>query len=71
MNPRGEFLQAFFRIIELREVPYCILRNYDDVFANTDSDVDLAVEPQQMQPLNECLAEAAATSGHRLVPRSN
>jgi len=67
MNPRGEFLQALFRILEQRDVPFCILRNYENVYADIRSDVDLVVESHQVHPLQGCLAEAAASTGHHLV----
>ena len=67
MSPRREFLMALFRLLEQRSVPYCVLRNYADIYEDTSSDIDLAVEPEQVLRLKDCLAEAALASDHRLV----
>ena len=67
MNPRGEFLSALFRILEEHSVPYCVQRNYENIYAESDSDIDLAVEPEHVASLNECLAKAAVTANYRLI----
>jgi hypothetical protein len=70
MNPRKEFLLALFRILDRKPVPYCVLRNYANIYENTLTDVDIAVEPEQVLRFKECLAEAAAASNHHLVLRA-
>ena len=67
MNARREFLEALFRILNQKTVPYCVLRNYQNIYDDPSSDVDLAVEPEDVQRLRDCLTEAAAASHHRLV----
>ena len=55
MSPRKEFLRALFRILEQKAVPYCVLRNYANIYENTSSDVDVAVEPQHVLRFKDCL----------------
>jgi thymidylate kinase len=69
-NPRKEFLSSLFRILDQKEIPYCVLRNYQNIYENTTSDIDLAVEPEQVLKVKQCLAEAAAASNHRFVLRA-
>ena len=70
MSPRREFLMALFRLLEQRSVPYCVLRNYANIYEDTSSDIDLAVEPEHVLRLKDCLAEAALASNHHLVLRA-
>src|SRR5947208_8411292 len=70
MSPRGEFLSALFTILERHGVGYCVLRNYQDLYDDESSDVDLAVQPEEVPALEAALAEAADASGHRLVQRA-
>src|SRR5256885_1345397 len=70
MSPRGEFLIALFRILERDGVGYCVLRNYENLYDDNSSDVDLAIQPEDVQGLRNGLAEAAAASGHRLVQQA-
>jgi len=70
MIPRAHFLQALFQILDRQAVPYCVLRNYANIYENTSSDVDVAVEPEHVLRFKNCLAEAAAASSHHLVLRA-
>jgi thymidylate kinase len=70
MNPRKEFLLGLFRNLAERQVPYAVVRNYDDIFDNTSTDVDLAVEPEELNRLVQCLAETAVATGHVEVLRA-
>jgi hypothetical protein len=70
MSPRKEFLLALFRILDQKAVPYCVLRNYANIYENTSSDVDVAVEPEHVLRFKDCLTEAAAASNHHLVLRA-
>ena len=70
MSPRQEFLLALFRILDQKAVPYCVLRNYANIYEDTPSDVDVAVEPEYVLRFKDCLAEAAAASTHHLVLRA-
>src|SRR3954470_23921914 len=70
MSPRGEFLSALFKILERHGVGYCVLRNYENLYEDESSDVDLAVQPEDVPGLEVSLAEAGDASGHRLVQRA-
>lgn len=70
MNPRREFLTALFRILDERAVPYCVLRNYNNIYDDTSSDVDLAVESEHVLNLKACLGEAAVATNHHFVLRA-
>jgi len=70
MNPRKEFLLALFQTLEERKVPYVVVRNYDDIFESSSSDVDLAVEPEELNHFIQCLAETALATGHVEVLRA-
>jgi hypothetical protein len=70
MSPREQFLLALFRILDQKAVPYCVLRNYANIYENTSSDIDVAVEPEHVLRFEDCLAQAAAASNHHLVLRA-
>ena len=70
MSPREEFLRSLFRILDQKTVPYCVLRNYTHIYEDTGTDVDVAVESEQVLRFKGCLAEAAAASNHQLVLRA-
>ena len=70
MNPRKEFLLTLFRLLEQKAVPYCVLRNYANIYEDNSSDIDLGVEPEQVLRLKDCLAEAARASNHHFVLRT-
>jgi len=69
-QPRKEFLTALFRVLDEKRVPYCVLRNYDAIYEEGPSDVDLGIEPEHLLSMKDCLAEAAAATGHHLVLRA-
>src|SRR5436190_2248331 len=64
---RVEFLTALFRILEGRSIPYCVLRNYHNIYEDTSSDVDLAVEPEELARLKQALDDAAQHSGYSFI----
>src|SRR3954447_11171110 len=70
MNARKEFLGILFDVLERKAVPYCILRNYKNIYGDLSSDIDLIVEPENLGRLKECVDEAASGSGHFLVHRA-
>src|SRR5690349_11119779 len=70
MRARAEFLGILFEVLERESLPYCILRNYERIYDDGASDVDLIVEEAQVEQLQECLSEAARRSGHFLVHRA-
>src|SRR5262245_23987231 len=70
MNARKEFLLGLFRNLAERQIPYAVVRNYDDIFDNLNTDVDLTVEPEVLDRLTECLAESAVATDHVEVSRA-
>ncbi len=64
MSPRKEFLLALFRSLEERQVPYAVARNYDDIYENHSSDVDVTVEPEELNTFVECLRNAAVEADY-------
>jgi hypothetical protein len=70
MSPRKDFLLALFRLLDQKAVPYCVLRNYADIYEDESSDIDLAAEPEYVLRLKDSLAEAASASNHHLVLRA-
>ena len=67
MNARREFLAALFRILERDSVPYCILRNYENIYEDASSDIDVAVEPKHVRRFRQALNDAAEFSGFSLI----
>ncbi len=68
-SPRQEFLTALFRILEQKAICYCVLRNYQNLYADASSDVDVLVAPADVGRTEDCLAEAASASNHLFVQR--
>jgi len=69
MSARKEFLVKLFEGLEERGVPYCVLRNYEKLYEDAASDVDLLAERKHLSKVEECLSAAAEISGYRLVQR--
>src|SRR6266478_551343 len=67
---RRTFLTALFQALEREGVPYCVLRNYEEIYDDASSDVDLAVEPEDIERLTNSLEEAAKASDYRFVHRA-
>ena len=55
MSPRKEFLRALFRILNEKSVPCCVPRNCANIYENTSSDVDVAIEQHQVLRFKDCL----------------
>src|SRR6266404_4501433 len=70
ITARRKFLTALFQSLEGENVPYCVLRNYEKIYDDESSDVDLAVEPEDVKRLSRSLEEAAEASGFRFVHRA-
>jgi len=70
MSTRRELLTHLFRLLEVRQVPYCVLRNYEDLFEDSSSDVDLLTEPNRATEVIECCIEAGTLTGQSLVQRT-
>jgi hypothetical protein len=67
MNSRENFLTGLFRLLEANEVPYCVLRNYENIFTDDSSDIDLILEKRHLAGFTESLHAAAAAADHRFV----
>jgi hypothetical protein len=63
LKTRRRFLLAFFELLDQKDVPYCVLRNYENVYEDASSDVDIVVEPAHLESFKQCLDAAAAASG--------
>lgn len=69
-HSRQNFLTELLHSLEAKALPYCILRNYDNIFADETTDVDLIVEKKDMARFTEILHAAAAATGQRFVHRA-
>ncbi len=67
MTSRENFLTGLFRLLEANGVPYCVLRNYENIFADDSSDIDLILEKRDLARFRESLHAAAVASDHRFV----
>ena len=67
MNPRREFLTTLFADLDANGVRYCVMRNYAELYAAQDTDVDLLVSPYSRECFEACLRAAAARTGFRFV----
>ena len=70
MSSRREFLLQLFRFLDERSVAFCVLRNFDEVFAPGTSDVDLLTRSADVPIVRRACDDAAAATGHRLVQRT-
>lgn len=69
-HSRQNFLTELLHSLEAKALPYCILRNYDNIFADETTDVDLIVEKKDVARFAEILHAAAAATGQRFVHRA-
>jgi hypothetical protein len=70
MRTRRDFLDEVFRRLEEQALPWCVLRNYGNLFEDSASDVDLLTTPGHAAAvLAVCRASAPAT-GHVLVQQA-
>ncbi len=67
MNSRRSFLNGLFRSLEADGLPYCVLRNYEGIFTDATSDVDLILEKGDLGRFAKILHAAAGVSGHRFI----
>ena len=70
MKSRRDFLEKLFDLFERNSVPYCVLRNYEDIYTDPNSDVDLCAEASELARVSHCLAEAALATGYRLLQQT-
>lgn len=67
MNPREDFLLRVFQQLEQRGLEYCVTRNFDTVFADQRSDVDLLTRARDLNALRDVCEAAGKESGFTLV----
>jgi thymidylate kinase len=67
MIDRKHFLTTLFDSLEANGVRYCLLRNYDNLYTATTTDVDLLVAPHSLARFKRCLHEAAVKTEYRFV----
>ena len=70
MSTRRELLTHLFRLLDERQIPWCVLRNYNSLFDDSSSDVDLLTEPARTAAVIACCLEAAKLAGQSLVQRT-
>ncbi len=70
MNTRREFLLRLFALLDERGLAFVVLRNFDRVFDDNGSDVDLLTHPREVGAFFTAALDAAAQTGHRLVQRA-
>lgn len=67
MNPNPITL-SLFKLLNEREVKYCVLRNYEELPESTgNSDLDIYVAPSDRNAFTHVLADVCADTGARLV----
>ncbi|MDB6123742.1 MAG: Thymidylate kinaselike protein [Pedosphaera sp.] len=59
-----------FSLLDANSIRYCILRNYDNIFDDATSDIDLLVAAEDLIRFKEALHLAAARANHRFVHRA-
>lgn len=64
------FIESCFRAFERQGVPYCIMRNADEVEKGDAHDVDLAVAEDKLKEAEECLFATAAEQGWKILFRT-
>ena len=70
MSTRREFLLHMFRLLDERALPFCVMRNYENLLDDPASDVDLLAASGDVPAVMECLSLAAQATGHRLVQKT-
>ena len=70
MSTRRELLRHLFKLLDEREIPYCVLRNYRRLSLETVSDVDLLTLPSQADAVIACCVLAGERCGQSLVQRT-
>jgi thymidylate kinase len=64
---RRAFLTGLFAALEANGIPYCLLRNYDDLYAAVHTDVDLLIAEDARAGFELHLRRAAEAAGFRQV----
>ena len=64
---RKRFLTRFFGLLEENGVRYCMLRNYDDLYGNASTDLDMIVSEHSLKCFEQCLRESAEETDFHFV----
>ena len=67
IESRRRFLTTFFAALEANGVRYCLLRNYENLYAAADTDVDMIVSEYSLERFEHCLREAAGQTDFHFV----
>jgi thymidylate kinase len=70
LNSRKKFVSELFSLLDAQAIRYCILRNYDNIFDDATTDIDLIVAPEDLIRFKQALHAAAASANHRFVHRA-
>lgn len=70
MKRRKELLQLLFQRLEQQRVPYCVLRNFEDLLEDLETDIDLLVPKRDLTRFRECLVAAATATDYRLIQQN-
>jgi len=62
----GQLLCSYFRSLNSRGIRYCVLRNYENLPADTDNDVDILVSRPNFHTAADLLCRIAEQDGLRL-----
>lgn len=68
---RAEFLRVLIQKMDASGVAWCCLRNHQEMFADTRSDVDLMVLPEDIPLFETFLGEACGETGTRLAQEAS
>lgn len=66
-SPQNIFLSSLFKAFDLEGLSYCVSRNADEIFSNSDSDVDLVVEPGDEKAAARVCIGCARENGYDLA----
>ncbi len=64
---RNTLLRAFFRFLDTRKIPYCLLAGHEAYPTAIDSDIDFMIPPADLPGLRQILPAFAAAYGVHLV----
>ena len=67
IETRRKFLTTLFKSLEANGVRYCLLRNYENLYASADTDVDLIVSEYSLDRFENCLRSAAERTDFHFV----
>ena len=64
---RKRFLTRFFGLLEENGVRYCMMRNYDDLYGNASTDLDMIVSEHSLKCFEQCLQVSAEETDFHFV----